>query len=257
MLSILIPTYNYNIVALVSEIHRQISNTEIPFEIICLDDASTVFVAENLVVQQLQNTQYQILQTNVGRSKIRNLLAQKAQYDWLLYLDADVMPKHHDFIERYISFLNDEIKIVNGQLDSAALAKSQKAMTLALEKRDQLLQYARERTKRTIVIDDQSGLFASNSWLTPEEREQSRLQEESRKRVAELHKRNGAYTIHLDIVNQSAQLGATTLTPPHEPTTSTTADMAPVAEDDDSEVSFDSENDNRILPVPTLLQQIW
>ncbi len=48
MLSILIPTYNYNIVALVSEIHRQISNTEIPFEIICLDDASTVFVAENL-----------------------------------------------------------------------------------------------------------------------------------------------------------------------------------------------------------------
>lgn len=117
MLSILIPTYNYNIVALVSEIHKQISSTKIPFEIICLDDASTVFVIENLVVKQLQNTHYQILQTNVGRSKIRNLLAQEAQYDWLLYLDADVMPKHHDFIERYIPFLNDNIKIVNGGLE--------------------------------------------------------------------------------------------------------------------------------------------
>jgi hypothetical protein len=53
----------------------------------------------------------------LGRSKIRNLLAQKAKYDWLLYLDADVIPKDADFIKRYLPFLNDEIKIVNGGLE--------------------------------------------------------------------------------------------------------------------------------------------
>jgi glycosyltransferase involved in cell wall biosynthesis len=117
MLSILIPTYNYNIVALVSEIHQQISTTNTPFEIICLDDASTLFVAENQTITQFSNTNYEILSNNVGRSKIRNLLAQKATYDWLLYLDADVIPKDADFIKRYLPFLNDEIKIVNGGLE--------------------------------------------------------------------------------------------------------------------------------------------
>jgi glycosyltransferase involved in cell wall biosynthesis len=117
MLSILIPTYNYNIVALVSEIHQQISITKTPFEIICLDDASTLFVAENQTITQFSNTNYEILSNNVGRSKIRNLLAQKATYDWLLYLDADVIPKDADFIKRYLPFLNDEVKIVNGGLE--------------------------------------------------------------------------------------------------------------------------------------------
>ena len=117
MLSILFPTYNYNIVALVSEIHQQISPTNTPFEIICLDDASTLFVAENETINQFSSTHYEILKDNVGRSKIRNLLAQKAKYDWLLYLDADVIPKDADFIKRYLPFLNDEIIIVNGGLE--------------------------------------------------------------------------------------------------------------------------------------------
>lgn len=117
MLSILIPTYNYNIVALVTEIHKQISLTNISFEIICLDDASTLFVTENETINQFSSAHYEILKDNVGRSKIRNLLALKAKYDWLLYLDADVVPKDSNFITRYLPFLNEEIKIVNGGLE--------------------------------------------------------------------------------------------------------------------------------------------
>ena len=40
MLSILIPTYNYDITHLVYELHKQASEAEIDFEIICLDDGS-------------------------------------------------------------------------------------------------------------------------------------------------------------------------------------------------------------------------
>ena len=41
MLSILIPTYNYSIVALVKSVHRQATKAKIPFEINVLDDCST------------------------------------------------------------------------------------------------------------------------------------------------------------------------------------------------------------------------
>ena len=114
MLSILIPSYNYNALSLVSEIHNQAKRTEIPFEIICLDDASTNLFSENEKINHLANCNYEMLKQNIGRSKIRNLLAHKAQYDWLLFLDVDVFPKDEDFIDRYVPFLNDEIKIVNG-----------------------------------------------------------------------------------------------------------------------------------------------
>ena len=40
MLSILIPVYNFDIIAFVTELHRLCEQEKIPFEIILLDDAS-------------------------------------------------------------------------------------------------------------------------------------------------------------------------------------------------------------------------
>ena len=40
MMSILIPTYNYNAFPLVKAIYEQAQNIDIPFEIICRDDGS-------------------------------------------------------------------------------------------------------------------------------------------------------------------------------------------------------------------------
>lgn len=114
MLSILIPTYNHSILKLVSILHNQIEKSGIEFEIICLDDASETFFLENDKIIDLQNSSYKILETNIGRSKIRNLLAKKAKYDWLLFLDADVVPKNENFISEYIKHINNEQKIVYG-----------------------------------------------------------------------------------------------------------------------------------------------
>lgn len=116
MISILIPTYNYNIYPLVYEIHKQLKITGISFEIICIDDASRSFLSENEKINFLQYSHYEILESNIGRSKIRNLLAKKANYDWLLFLDADVFPKNDNFILEYIRHINNEQKIVNGGL---------------------------------------------------------------------------------------------------------------------------------------------
>jgi hypothetical protein len=116
MLSILIPTYNYNIVPLVSELHKQCLECEIDFEILCIDDASSTNFLENEKINLLSNSSYEKLETNIGRSKIRNLLAKKANYDWLLFLDADVFPKNKNFISEYIRYIDKNVKMVNGGL---------------------------------------------------------------------------------------------------------------------------------------------
>ena len=81
MISILIPTYRWNSFPLVEKIHQQISKAEIPFEIIVIDDASNDdSVTQNKQSINLSNTSFQILPQNIGRSTIRNLLAEKAQF---------------------------------------------------------------------------------------------------------------------------------------------------------------------------------
>ncbi|HEU0125961.1 MAG TPA: glycosyltransferase family A protein [Flavobacterium sp.] len=109
MLSILIPVYNYNIFTLVATLHQQVLKCNIPFEIICLDDASQEFLIENERINQFENTSYSILEKNIGRSAIRNLLAKKAVYENLLFLDADVMPVNKNFISKYISEIKNKV----------------------------------------------------------------------------------------------------------------------------------------------------
>ena len=114
MLSILIPIYNFNTVPLVKALLEQIESAKIPYEIFCLNDASTAYLEENRLLFEFPHVRYEILENNIGRSKIRNLLAQKAHYDWLLFLDADVMPVHANFINHYLPLLNNDIKVVSG-----------------------------------------------------------------------------------------------------------------------------------------------
>jgi len=116
MLSILIPTYNYNIEALVAELHAQSTACNINFEILCYDDGSTnlEIINENKSINLLKNITYKVLETNIGRSAIRNLLAKDAHYDLLLFLDADVVPVKDDFISKYLNSISDATNIIYG-----------------------------------------------------------------------------------------------------------------------------------------------
>ncbi|MCF6182060.1 glycosyltransferase [Lutibacter sp.] len=109
MISVLIPIFNFNVTNLVKEIHTQLAILNINFEIICIDDASTThnFVKNN-TIEQLNNVTFIKLNKNIGRSKIRNLLALKSKYNWLLFLDVDVIPKQQCFIKNYIDCINSK-----------------------------------------------------------------------------------------------------------------------------------------------------
>ena len=106
MISVLIPVYNYNIVKLVATLNSQLLLANIDFEIICIDDASSDYYTENDSLPVINNVTLHKLPINIGRSNIRNLLAKKAKYEWLLFLDADVLPENKYFINKYLDCIN-------------------------------------------------------------------------------------------------------------------------------------------------------
>lgn len=114
MLSILIPVYNYNVVPLVLELHKQCLECEIDFEIKVIDDGSKLYIDENQEINSLSNCHFEVLAKNIGRSAIRNLLAKKAEFDSLLFLDADTIPINSNFINKYIESINQGHLVILG-----------------------------------------------------------------------------------------------------------------------------------------------
>lgn len=110
MISILIPSYNYNTLPLVEELVNQAILENIVFEIIVLDDASPIneITAINLKINQLPNCKFERNETNLGRGQNRNYLVSKAKYDWILLMDCDTFPKNKNFIKSYIESAKDK-----------------------------------------------------------------------------------------------------------------------------------------------------
>ena len=113
MLSILLPVYNCNCVALVTELQRQCVECKIEFEIIVADDGSLSgaigtnaacqhLIDENQVIEHLKGVRYIIRAKNVGRSAIRNFLVSQAKGDRLLFIDGDLSLDNPSFIHNYL-----------------------------------------------------------------------------------------------------------------------------------------------------------
>ncbi len=124
MLSILIPTYNYNIYALVENVYTQLKALDIVAEIIVSEDNSSSFVEINREIVSFPNTKYLFQNTNLGRTKNRETLAKESTHDWLLFLDADVMPATSDFIKNYIGAIQEHLDVIFGGIQYQETAPS-------------------------------------------------------------------------------------------------------------------------------------
>lgn len=103
MLSVLIPTYNYNITELIKQLLSQLNQVRFKYEIIVLDDASTdnnIIVANNAFCKNPPCI-YHSNPENLGRTATRQTLANMAKFNYLLFLDADVLPKNDNFIDQF------------------------------------------------------------------------------------------------------------------------------------------------------------
>lgn len=111
-LSVLIPVYNSCCTGQVERLWKLCDEAGIRFEIIVADDGSTD-PSVNEAVNALPHCRLIIKTENSGSAATRNLLAQEAQYDWLLFIDADVDISRDDYIHRHIVCAEGN-EVVNG-----------------------------------------------------------------------------------------------------------------------------------------------
>ncbi|MHB9140588.1 MAG: glycosyltransferase family 2 protein [Paludibacter sp.] len=155
MLSILIPTYNYNITRLVADLHQQAMDSYVDFEIIVMEDGSKLYVEENKIVADFEFCRHIVLENNIGRSAVRNKLADEANYGHLLFMDCDAEVSSEHFVEKYISFCREECVVIGG----TAYDPNENNTAYSLR-----LKYGREREARTAIERDKNN-FATFNFL--------------------------------------------------------------------------------------------
>ncbi len=122
MLSICIPVYNYDVRMLVKSLHIQALSLAVPVEIVVIDDASNEEYRKlNREIAEYDLVRYELLPVNAGRSRIRNILAHKAHYNWLIIMDCDSATPDELFLKRYLEETNGNAVVCGGRtyLDEA------------------------------------------------------------------------------------------------------------------------------------------
>lgn len=117
MLSILIPVYNFDITRLVKDLNYQADNADINYEIVIIDDASEKeYKIKNRRLRDLKKVKYFEEAQNLGRSRIRNKLANIASFHYLLFVDCDSEIIKKNYIQNYIDLCNGDIVICGGRI---------------------------------------------------------------------------------------------------------------------------------------------
>ena len=80
-------------------------------EIIIWDDASNIASLDQF---DNENILFFKSPVNMGRSKTREFLAEKAKYPYLLFLDADVLPVSSLFLTQYLQHASEKAVLVGG-----------------------------------------------------------------------------------------------------------------------------------------------
>lgn len=114
-ISILIPVFNFDVSHLVEELFSQSQQAHNlgDFEILLFDDGSTQ--KYNNASLANEKITYKEFKENQGRSRIRNLLAENAQFEALLFLDCDSRIDQLDFIKAYVQNFQDGSVVYGGR----------------------------------------------------------------------------------------------------------------------------------------------
>ena len=149
MLSILIPTYNYDCTQLVRDLHLQAEQLGVDYEIIVADDASPIaeYREKNREINTLPHCRLVELEKNVGRARIRNRLADEARYGWLLFMDSDAEVISDSFIVDYLKHADADV-VCGGLCHADVLPSPEVSLRYAYEKRADKRRAARYRAQR-------------------------------------------------------------------------------------------------------------
>jgi len=122
-ISLLIPVFDYDIIALVHIMKDAMSKVPEFYEILIGDDGSSAEYRKKYSSLEAENVKVISSKKNIGRAAIRNRLALEAKGDFLIFIDADVMlpGTAEAYMLKWLPFLNNSRVICGGTLyhDSA------------------------------------------------------------------------------------------------------------------------------------------
>jgi glycosyltransferase involved in cell wall biosynthesis len=115
-ISLLIPVYNYDIVALVHSMKGAMGKVPELCEILIGDDASSPEYSEKFKALEGNGVKIISSDKNIGRAATRNKLALEAEGDYLLFIDADmILPgTAESYLSKYISAIGTSQVICGG-----------------------------------------------------------------------------------------------------------------------------------------------
>jgi glycosyltransferase involved in cell wall biosynthesis len=122
-ISLLIPVFDYDLIALVYSMKSAMGKVPEFCEILIGDDGSSTEYHKKYSSLETENVKVISSNKNIGRAAIRNKLALEAKGDFLLFIDADVMlpGTAEAYILKWLPYMNDSRVICGGTLyhDSA------------------------------------------------------------------------------------------------------------------------------------------
>lgn len=131
-LSILIPTFNQDCTQLVHDLLAQLPQDA---EIIVADDGSTAIPIRdhNAIIAEWPQCRFWQAKMNLGRARIRNLLAEMAQGEWILFIDSDAQVGNKNFITTYLSQTEGNQVICGGTGNFESCPSKDKALRYKYE----------------------------------------------------------------------------------------------------------------------------
>ncbi len=115
MISICVPVYNFDVTELTDSLLEQSNRIGYPIEILLFDDHSLSYFRNiNSKLNNRKDVNYLEFDFNIGRSKIRNRLADFASGYWLLFLDCDMVIDDPNFLKNYVDVLQKADVICGG-----------------------------------------------------------------------------------------------------------------------------------------------
>lgn len=148
MLSILIPTKDYDCHILVEELHKQGESMGLPYEIIIGEDGTA---EENLrlnaIADSLAHCRRIIKKTNIGRAAIRNLLAKESRYANLIFIDCDAVVENNRFLSLYANALATDSVVCGGLYHAKEQPDDRCSLRYRYEKEADKLRGATTRSK--------------------------------------------------------------------------------------------------------------
>lgn len=115
MITICIPVYNQDVSILARELHRQCIASAVPFELLVMEDGSTLHVETNeRALKALDGARHLIHQTNLGRSAARNWLIDQACYDHVVMMDCDARVENASYIRTWLDHCSNEVNVIIG-----------------------------------------------------------------------------------------------------------------------------------------------